>query len=595
MTMPCDRLLRIIAIGVLLAGFLWPAQPPVPRIIFDADMSSDHDDAGALALLHALADLGECEILACMASSTNGGTALCMQAINTYYGRAGIPCGRRPDCTGPGSYAGTISAEFPHPLYAAYSDPPLSVALYRQILAAQPDRSVTIVTVGYLNNLQDLLQSQADAHSPLDGRSLVARKVRLWSCMGGVYPRGYEFNFTVEKTAAFMVVNGWPSAAMFSGFAIGNPIVTGARLMQTPRDNPVRRVWELKGGANHASWDQTAVYQAVRGAEGVWSAERTGRNTIVPLTEDAKGQNVWDATVDPAGDTDQGYLIERSRTPVQTAIDVLMSAPPKRGRAARPAPPAQPTNLRVVERGSRTVLRWTDNAYDESGFVIERGRDGSYAQVATLGADVAGWVDDAPVAGGTSYRVKARNAAGDSVCAYVWLYSGWTEVDFTGKQGPPLYEQVRDSDLRWARGGDYRPDHVTLNNDSEHGRDVTIEVDVGAMGAQGSFHVYVLYQDKDNWCRLRSDAEASRFEHCVGGVTTALGRAGPGVAVGNGSALQAWKIRSTSAGILRFSVDGSSIIEATGANPGIERGRIGLGGAAKTPIWENVRFRARAD
>lgn len=589
------RCIRLLAACILMCGPLWPAQPPIPRIIFDADMSSDHDDAGALALLHGLADLGECEILACMASSTNGGTALCMQAINTYYGRAGIPCGRRPDCTGPGSYPGTISAEFPHPLYAGYADPPLSVELYRRILAAQPDRSVTIVTVGYLNNLQDLLQSQADAHSPLAGRSLVARKVRLWSCMGGVYPRGYEFNFTVEKTAACAVVNGWPTAAMFSGFAIGNPLVTGARLMQTPRDNPIRRVWELKGGANHASWDQTAVYYAVRSAEETWAAERTGRNTIVPLSEDAKGQNVWDATVDPTGDADQGFLLERSRTPVQTAIDVLMAAPPKSRRGSRPGPPTQPTNLRVVERGPRIVLRWTDNAYDELGFVIERGTDGRYAQVAAVGADVVSWVDAAPVAGNTSYRVKARNPAGDSAYACTWLYSGWTEVDCTGKAGPPLYEQVRDSDLRWARGGDYRPDHVTVNRDSEHGRDVTIEVDVGAMGAQGSLHVYVLYQDKDNWCRLRSDGAASRFERRIGGVTTALGQAGPGVAVGNGSALQAWKIQTTSTGILRFTVDGVCVVEVSGADPGIVRGRIGLGGEAKTPIWENVRFHVRAD
>jgi hypothetical protein len=28
------------------------------------------------------------------------------------------------------------------------------------------------------------------------------------------------------------------------------------------------------------------------------------------------------------------------------------------------------------------------------------------------------------------------------------------------------------------RGGDFRPDHVTLTNDSNHGRDVTIDVDV---------------------------------------------------------------------------------------------------------------------
>ena len=40
-----------------------PGTQPV-RLILDTDMSGDCDDAGALALLHALADRGECELLA---------------------------------------------------------------------------------------------------------------------------------------------------------------------------------------------------------------------------------------------------------------------------------------------------------------------------------------------------------------------------------------------------------------------------------------------------------------------------------------------------------------------------------------------------
>ena len=35
-----------------------------PKIIFDTDMVSDYDDVGAIAALHAMADAGQCEILA---------------------------------------------------------------------------------------------------------------------------------------------------------------------------------------------------------------------------------------------------------------------------------------------------------------------------------------------------------------------------------------------------------------------------------------------------------------------------------------------------------------------------------------------------
>ena len=53
-----------------MGAFLWLAlhaivavYAPV-RIIIDTDMSTDCDDVGALCMAHALADLGECEILA---------------------------------------------------------------------------------------------------------------------------------------------------------------------------------------------------------------------------------------------------------------------------------------------------------------------------------------------------------------------------------------------------------------------------------------------------------------------------------------------------------------------------------------------------
>ena len=52
----------------LLVGAALCASPlvsaAVPKIIFDTDMVEDYDDVGAMAVLHALADEGKCEILA---------------------------------------------------------------------------------------------------------------------------------------------------------------------------------------------------------------------------------------------------------------------------------------------------------------------------------------------------------------------------------------------------------------------------------------------------------------------------------------------------------------------------------------------------
>ncbi|MEI9893193.1 MAG: hypothetical protein WDN28_04600 [Chthoniobacter sp.] len=68
-----------------------PARPV--RIFFDTDMETDCDDAGALAVLHALADRGECEILATVVSVRDPNSAATVDAINRYYGRPNLPLG----------------------------------------------------------------------------------------------------------------------------------------------------------------------------------------------------------------------------------------------------------------------------------------------------------------------------------------------------------------------------------------------------------------------------------------------------------------------------------------------------------------------
>src|SRR5210317_961434 len=65
------------------------------KVILDTDIGSDCDDAGALAVLHKLADKDEVEILGVIYSSGKNkyGIGVC-DAINTYYGRGDLPLGR---------------------------------------------------------------------------------------------------------------------------------------------------------------------------------------------------------------------------------------------------------------------------------------------------------------------------------------------------------------------------------------------------------------------------------------------------------------------------------------------------------------------
>jgi len=272
-----------------------PAASPA-RIIFDTDIGGDVDDAGALALLHALADRGEAEILGVLISSKNEWAGPCVDAINTWYGRPDLPIGyqrgyqhgyrnlRDPNADTTPTYGEAVAKAFPHKLKRS-SDAPDAGMLSRKLLAAQPDHSVTIVSVGLLSNLRDLLDSPPDANSKLNGEALVKQKVKEWVCMEGVfasakykYPEGQvEYNLMWDTVASVRVVNDWPAPVVFSGFAIGADIRAGARRNETPETNPVRACYQHYNGLNNREvWDQSAVLYAVRGASNYWTLSEPG-------------------------------------------------------------------------------------------------------------------------------------------------------------------------------------------------------------------------------------------------------------------------------------------------------------------------------
>jgi purine nucleosidase len=292
------------------------------RIILDTDMESDVDDVGALAMLHALADFGETEILGVMVCAINPWSILCADRVNTYFNRAGLPLGqlRGPGVDRESLYARGIAEEFPGSLQSA-DDAPDAVDQYRRILAGQPDNSVVILSIGYLTNLRDLINSGPDSHSDLNGRQLVERKVRLWVCMGGEFPSGREANIRWDTEASVEAIDKWPGEIIFSGWEIGL-MDTGADILDLPEDNPVRRAYQLFGRIPHKNWDQVAVLYAVRGMDGgpashYWELSGPGRIIIDP--ED--GSNTWED--DPDGS--HRHLIQKGTDDeIAREMDALM-------------------------------------------------------------------------------------------------------------------------------------------------------------------------------------------------------------------------------------------------------------------------------
>lgn len=284
--------------GVVLLFLLFlPASLPAQvKIIYDTDMDTDCDDAGALAILHALADRGEAEILATVVSSRYPWSAPCVEAINRYYSRPDLPIGvpktKWSDTGRRGSrYARHISEQFPTRL-KSNDDAPDAVDVYRRVLAGQDDGTVVIVSVGYLTNLRDLLASKPDTVSPLGGPDLVRKKVTRWVCMGGRYPEhlhpGVFGNFKPDPSSAVIAARDWPGPIYFTG--LGSDIHTGGRLSETPAANPVRRVYELYLGEKKTrpSWDPIGVLFGVRSEWDIWKIHTGGHNHIFE-----NGTNQW--------------------------------------------------------------------------------------------------------------------------------------------------------------------------------------------------------------------------------------------------------------------------------------------------------------
>ncbi|MCK5794730.1 MAG: nucleoside hydrolase, partial [Anaerolineales bacterium] len=296
------------------------------KIIFDTDLSGDWDDVGATATLHGLADLGEAEILGMCVSA--GGYAAqwaprCLDAFNTYYGRPDIPIGVVKDMGSTESvYIREIAKNWPHDLTS--EEVWDATELYRKILSGQPDTSVVIVTVGYLSNMEDLLQSGPDQYSDLDGTDLVNKKVKRWVCMGGKFPEGSESNLYSEPAASKYAIENWPRPILFSGIEIGNAIRSGQTLVRTSADNPIRRAYEIccgYVGGHHNSWDQTAVLAAVRNPLQYWDVETSGHMEIT----DDRASNAWRASPDK----DHNYLkLKGEEEEVELVINDLMADVP---------------------------------------------------------------------------------------------------------------------------------------------------------------------------------------------------------------------------------------------------------------------------
>ncbi len=343
------RIIGLVLSAAATAAACAVAAPPV-KVIFDTDMYTDFDDAGALACLHALADAGECEILATVACTRDCMSVAMCEIINAFYGRPDLPvgCAKEIGVTGASPshlkrYEATVKAYGAWVRHRNSDAAPDANVIYRKVLAAQPDGSVVICSVGFLTNLRRLLETAPDAISPLDGRALVAKKVARWVAMACKHPSGKEYNAMQDSESSRIALERWPTPVIFTDFEYGRDCFAGRALAESGvKGNPVADVFagnlpsrddirqaperyraSAYGMGGRAAWDETAVLIAVRGTSPCFNVARGAYRMV-----GTDGEDEW--TPDEAHGPHLRVTERLPKDEVARLIDGLMLRPPRR-------------------------------------------------------------------------------------------------------------------------------------------------------------------------------------------------------------------------------------------------------------------------
>ncbi len=253
----------------------------IPRIIIDTDLSLWWDDATAIGMANVLEQQGKVRILGVVSDVRNPLAVAAIDAIDTAYGHSSIPLGAVAHSnadTAPHGYSNVLVKELPHAIGSS-AEVPEAVNLYRRLLAAQPDHSVTVVAIGAYTNLAGLLRSKPGRVSSLGGRALVAAKVKNLVIEDGLFPNGAPplTNQKLDTGSAGEVVHGtdWPTAiAWVDGFTGIQTKVGGTLCRSVPPKNPMRIVYQAEFGCGppgDGDWDGPTLLFAIGGAQDLFS------------------------------------------------------------------------------------------------------------------------------------------------------------------------------------------------------------------------------------------------------------------------------------------------------------------------------------
>lgn len=251
------------------------------KIILDTDLGSDCDDCGALGLIHNLQNEGKCELIGVLCNIANEYSPITVKAINDRYGRGSIPIGQTDGTLFRDEMASQVYTKTVAGDYLSINQKPCienAVRLYRRLLCE--NNGVTIISIGFLNNIADLLKSEADDISSLNGEELVKKSVEKIYVMGGDFrpeAETAEYNIRIDVDSARYMADFKGVAKVYLGWEVGIKVLTGHTLWNKPEGFPVRTAYDIfaktYGGANddgtydRPSWDPMTCWYAICGDE----------------------------------------------------------------------------------------------------------------------------------------------------------------------------------------------------------------------------------------------------------------------------------------------------------------------------------------
>ena len=275
----------------------------VPLVILDTDIGSSTDDLFALEMLYRYEEQGKCRLQGVIVNREGEANARFADVMGTYFGHDSIPIGlvrngvKNPPIWIDYAHVAATEDHNGQPMFACsindYSQLPDGWQLYRRLLAAQPDHSVSIVSTGFVTCLAQLLQSAPDSYSPLNGVELVRRKVKCIYVMGGVFGNAVEPDFNFAKSIEFAKIffRLWPQEVEM----VFSPMEVGQDVEYTPEQviadiswtdaHPIKQIYlQCNCNTGQRMWDVMAAIHAVEG-DGLFSLSERG---TVRLTDNAE-------------------------------------------------------------------------------------------------------------------------------------------------------------------------------------------------------------------------------------------------------------------------------------------------------------------